>query len=297
MSQSLRFVLGMVAYVIGLTVLQAVSSVVLADSIPIPTGGNAALWAVMSNVIQATVLTAIVATARIRGWRLAGGVALAWWVVASATAQLEAIFFRVVSPSQGWRLLLFGVLVGIGLAIISLPIERFLRTSHKSASTLTGVPGTGVGGQFSPGQWAARLLGCGAIYVVLYYTAGMLVMTQPAVREFYGQKQLPALAAVIALQLLVRGPIFGVVLAVLAYLLGSDRRRAAIAGAAVMCLIGGAAPLIVPNPFFPDAVRWAHFVEVVSSNLVFGALAGWLMTPPHGDSRVASAAPALTPTR
>jgi hypothetical protein len=43
-----------------------------------------------------------------------------------------------------------------------------------------------------------------------------------------------------------------------------------------MCVIGGLAPLVVPNPLMPDAIRYAHMVEVVCSNLVFGGLAGWL---------------------
>ena len=42
-------------------------------------------------------------------------------------------------------------------------------------------------------------------------------------------------------------------------------------------LLGGVAPLLMPNPYLPDAVRWAHFVETSVSNLVFGALAGWIL--------------------
>jgi hypothetical protein len=297
MSQLLRVILSVVAYAIGLTVLQGATSFVLAGSVPAPTGPNVALWALLSNVINAIVLTAIVAAARIRGWRLACGIGLAWWVVASATAQLEAIFFHVLSTTQGWRLLLHGFLVAVGLAIISKPIEQFLRTPSSVPGTRGSVPGTGLGAQFSPGQWTGRLLACGAIYVVLYFAAGSVVITQPAVREFYSQRQLPPALLVVGLQLFVRGPAFGLVLALLSYLLGSDRRRAALAGAAMMCLVGGAAPLVIPNPFFPDAVRWAHFVEVVSSNLVFGALAGWLMTPPRAEASAPTGAPIPSPSR
>jgi hypothetical protein len=125
----------------------------------------------------------------------------------------------------------------------------------------------------------------------------MVVIAQPAVRDFYSQRQLPSALQVAGLQLLVRGPAFGAVLALLSYLLGSDRRRAVLAGAAMMCLVGGAAPLVIPNAFFPDAVRWAHFVEVVSSNLVFGAIAGWLMTPPGSQAPAVSRAPVASALR
>ena len=58
--------------------------------------------------------------------------------------------------------------------------------------------------------------------------------------------------------------------------------------------------LVVPNAVFPDAIRWAHFVEVVTSNFVFGAIAGWLMSGPGakvlaplGGSQAAVARPCL----
>jgi hypothetical protein len=288
-SRLLRFTLGVIAYAIGLSVLQAAGAGILAGVVPGPAGPNVGLWVLLSNLITAAVLAAIVSAARIRGWRLASGVALAWWVVAAATSELEAVFFHVLSPNQGWRLLLHASVVALGLGIISIPIEKFLRTPSAVPvpHSVPSVPGTGFSAQFLPGQWVGRLAACGAIYVFLYYAAGMVVITVPAVRDFYSERQLPPALLVAGLQLLVRGPAFGAVLALLSYLLGSDRRRAALAGAAMMCLIGGAAALIVPNPFFPDAVRWAHFVEVVSSNLVFGAIAGWLMTPPSGANAVA----------
>jgi hypothetical protein len=59
----------------------------------------------------------------------------------------------------------------------------------------------------------------------------------------------------------------------------TPRAQHAVAGSLLMCVIGGLAPLLVPNPLMPDAIRYAHMVEVVCSNLVFGGLAGWLLSP------------------
>jgi hypothetical protein len=40
----------------------------------------------------------------------------------------------------------------------------------------------------------------------------------------------------------------------------------------------------MPNPYFPDSVRWVHFFEVTSSNFVFGAIVGWLWGQPKPAS-------------
>ena len=44
-------------------------------------------------------------------------------------------------------------------------------------------------------------------------------------------------------------------------------------------LLTGVAPLLMPNPFFPDAVRWVHFAEVTSENFVFAVVVAWLWGP------------------
>jgi hypothetical protein len=40
------------------------------------------------------------------------------------------------------------------------------------------------------------------------------------------------------------------------------------------------APLLIANPYLPDAIRYAHLPEVGVSNVLFGLLAGWLLSPP-----------------
>jgi hypothetical protein len=72
---------------------------------------------------------------------------------------------------------------------------------------------------------------------------------------------------------------FAVAIAVLLWQMPTSRAQHAIAGSLLMCLIGGLAPLVIPNPLFPDAIRYAHMVEVVCSNLLFGGIAAWLLSP------------------
>ena len=68
-------------------------------------------------------------------------------------------------------------------------------------------------------------------------------------------------------------------------MLGWPRLSGALPVGALFALLSRVAPLIIPNPYFPDAVRWMHFYEVASSNSVFGALVAWL----SGQPRIAPA--------
>lgn len=64
-------------------------------------------------------------------------------------------------------------------------------------------------------------------------------------------------------------------------MIGLPRWKGALAVGLAFTLLSGVAPLVMPNPYFPDAVRWVHFGEVVSSNFVFGALVGLIWGKPR----------------
>jgi hypothetical protein len=112
------------------------------------------------------------------------------------------------------------------------------------------------------------------LYVVTYFAAGTLVF--PFVESFYATRALPSTVAIVTMQLFVRGPLFGLILAWVASSTRGTRIARACWAGATLSLLGGVAPLLLPNPFFTDAARWAHFVETSSSNLIFGAVAGWI---------------------
>jgi len=63
-------------------------------------------------------------------------------------------------------------------------------------------------------------------------------------------------------------------------MLGLPRMTGALMVGAMFTLLSGVAPLLMPNPAFPDSVRWVHFCEVTSENFVFGAIVAWLWGKP-----------------
>jgi hypothetical protein len=46
-----------------------------------------------------------------------------------------------------------------------------------------------------------------------------------------------------------------------------------------------ASSLLVPNELMPKAIRMAHFVEVSSSNFLFGWIVVWLLNRHHSSLR------------
>ncbi len=137
--------------------------------------------------------------------------------------------------------------------------------------------GTSCKGALPPrslGGWLWRFLACDLSYLVLYLVAGMIVF--PFVRDFYKTQHMPSLGQLVVLQLLVRGPLFVSLCVLLLRMVCLPRMAGALAVGVVFALLSGAVSLIVPNPFMPDAVRWAHFCEVTTSNCLFGAIAAWV---------------------
>ena len=125
-------------------------------------------------------------------------------------------------------------------------------------------------------------------YLFLYYAAGTIIF--PYVKDFYATQHLPSTGTLVALQLLIRGPVFVVLCLAITRMLGLSRITGALAAGAIFTLLTGVAPLLIPSPVFPDSVRWLHFAEVTSSNFVFGAIVGWLWGQPK-----LSLSPALAP--
>ena len=118
---------------------------------------------------------------------------------------------------------------------------------------------------------------CDLLYVFLYFAVGAMIF--PYVKDFYATQRLPSNGAIAALQFFVRGPLFILLALAITRMLGLPRRSGALAVGLVFTLLTGVAILLVPNPVFPDTVRWAHFCEVSSEQFVFGAVVAWLWGP------------------
>jgi hypothetical protein len=225
-------------------------------------------WMLLMNAVVVTALSAVAVRTEYRGWRL--GIAVAAIPLAIECVNLlEGTVFLTDSQLEWGRIFLYTLISGT----LTVPVWMFLFGRQDRAP-----------GHYHPiasqstGERLWKFILSDVTYSFLYLTAGMIVF--PYVKDFYATQHLPAMTTILALQLLVRGPVFILLCLALVRMLGLPRLSGALAVGIVFTILSGVAPLLMPNPVFPDAVRWAHFCEVTSSNFVFGAFVAWLWGKP-----------------
>jgi hypothetical protein len=228
-------------------------------------------WVLLSNLVTAVALTWLARRSTLSGAALVGLLALMLFSISTFNGMIEALFFHVFGPRDFARYVLQGALTALAVSVVVALLRG--RARPPGAGPVPSAPGGGAAGARF---W--RLAGADLLYLACYLGAGTVIY--PWVREFYQARDQPAQALVAAVQLFLRGPIYIALMLLLVRTVDGDRRDKAILAGATLSLLGGVAPLLIPNPYFPDTVRWAHFFEVGISNFVYGAAATWLLTPP-----------------
>jgi len=229
-----------------------------------------AQWMFLSNVVTIGALSILALRTEWRGWAL--GAALAAIPLAITLIDgIEGVYFLPNSPIEWNRIFAQSALA----AALSVPVWMLL--FGKRAATPQD--------HFHPFatksavERAWRFVVCDALYLVLYMIAGTIIW--PYIKDFYATQTLPPMSIFLPLELLIRGPLFIVLCLLLVRMLALPRLSGALAVGALFALMSGVAPLLMPNPYFPDAVRWAHMCETTSSNFVFAAAVAWLWGQPR----------------
>ena len=222
-------------------------------------------WLMLSDAIVALALGPAALRSDWRNWKL--GLALFAIPAAIATANMiEGVLFLSNSHID-WRGTIQLTVLGYAVASL-LWLAVFRHAPVPEAAFATPLP------YRSFGQQLGRFVFCIACYVLLYFLAGTIIF--PYVRDFYATQHIPDFGQIIALQFLLRGPVFVLLCLLLLRMFRLPRWSGALAVGLAFTLVSGVATLIIPNPFFPDSVRWVHFGEVTSSNFVFGVVVGWV---------------------
>ena len=248
------------AATLGYIVLQGLTGALLLRSLPPFQAPHLEAWAAFSALLIAAVMV-VLGRHLARGWARPAVLA----AVACGLHEinlLEAGFFALAIPRPVlWLLVLSGLVNGVGLALI--------------VHALAGAgAATGPRRARAAGAWATRLLATDLGYVATYFTAGVAIA--PYVLPFYGD-HVPPFGAIIAMQVF-RGLVLSGIVVLLAERCAGGRGRHALLSALAWGVIGGVAPLLIPNPFMPDAVRFAHMVEVGISNPIWAAAAALLLS-------------------
>ena len=272
--KSSNLILRILAVFVAVSVLQVFAGALVALLLPPKTVmpnmvQHILQWMFLTNAVTVAALTVLALRTEWRGWTLGAAVAAIPLAVALING-IEGIYFLPNSHIEWPR-----ILAQIALAaVLSVPVWMLLfgRRAASPAEHFHPIAAK------SRAERAWKFVVSDVAYLVLYFVAGTIIW--PYIKDFYATQTLPSVSTILVLELLLRGPVFILLCLLIVRMLGLPRLSGALAAGAIFTLVSGVAPLLIPNPYFPDAVRWAHICEVGSSNFVFGAIVGWLWGQP-----------------
>jgi hypothetical protein len=205
--------------------------------------------------------------------------------VSTVAAQIESVFFLSNKLPRGLIRAVF--LQGAITTALFAPLAVLLLGKWRPASLAQkSPPSTRIRVSSAVGRLALIVLA----FVFLYMFFGYYVAWRsPAVRQFYGGPEFSSFYAALKanwtynrwiypIQVL-RALLYVACLYPLIRMLRTARWESALAMA--LFLSGWTPVLLLPNPFMPPDVAHTHFWETLGFSLAFGALAGWLLSPPR----------------
>ncbi len=244
-------------------------------------GDSALPFVLLNNAWMCLAIVYIVLTSGWRKRRLIPAVIFTVFMVAWVMTQIETAFFREA----------FRSLTSADMALIALSNGVFLLIAVPLAVTFFGrVQSTEIAPAVEQPQnlktLMTRLGVIGVAYLVVYFFFGYFVAwREPQVRVFYSgssedhgfiqslidnYRNIPV---IYPFQVL-RGILFGLFVLPLVNMFRGRPSQLLISLVLVYSCTGMG--LLIPNFLFPDAVRWAHFREMMSSMFLF-AIIVWLV--------------------
>src|SRR5579864_3512340 len=256
---------------LALAAAQIVAGMVVPVKVPMPP--HALEWMLVSDFLIASVLGVLAARSDSVGWKLALSLAAVPFAINLMDMFEGSVFLK--HSGVPWRMLTLQMCITYALV---LPLWRYIFGGGEAVPA-----GDSPFSEKSAAGLAWRFAVSDVLYLFLYYTAGTIIF--PYVRDFYATQTVPPPGTIVAMQLLLRGPVFVLLCLLLVRMIGVRSWAGALTVGLAFTILSGVAPLLIPNPYFPDYVRWIHFGEVVSSNFLFGVIVALIW----GKSRISAA--------
>lgn len=195
----------------------------------------------------------------------------------SVMTQIETIFFQdtfdILSKYDGWWIMLANVFP----LIVIVPLASKIRNNRLSKENLKI--------NIRPGTILQKVAFLAVLYMVIYFLFGYFVAWQfTDLRLFYtGSPEKESFLSIMAGNIqnssivpfqLLRGILFSIFILPVVFIFREKRKELFIS--LILIYTSTAIVLIIPNSLFPDTVRWAHFIEMISSMSLFSLLT-WLV--------------------
>jgi hypothetical protein len=239
-------------------------------------------------VCAGSVLSYLILRSSWHGWRLAGAIWVGMYGISTVATQVESVFFLSNKLPHGMITALF--LQGAIAAALFSPLAVLLLGKWR-ASKAPVSPALARMGAPSAAWRLALIVGA---FVFLYMFFGYYVAWQnPDLRQYYGGLEQSSFYAALktnwvynrsiyVLQVF-RALLYAACLYPLIRMLRAARWEAALAMGLFLSV--WTTVLLLPNPVMPPSVAHSHFWETLGFSLVFGALAGSLLSTPRPISQ------------
>jgi hypothetical protein len=284
MKTALVLVVRVIALTIVLFVCFAIAGTLVgqADSQTAEQAGASAVTLLAVCLVEAAILTHLILRSSWTGWRLMATVFFVYFGVTTFMSQIEsAVFITRLPPGMLPRLFLMGAMIAAPFSVLAVLVlgkrkpEAVETQNHSRLAMPTS-------------EWAWKLTVIAVTYVILYFTFGYFIAWRnPAVLEYYAGIDEGSFLTHMGAELrnrpwlvpfqLMRA-LFWVALALPVIQMMKGQRLETAVTVAVLFGVLMTARLFLPNPYMPESVRMAHFVETGSSNFLFGLFLTWLLT-------------------
>ena len=236
------------------------------------------------SVSVGVVLSYLILRSSWHGWTLVGALFVGMYGISTVATQVETLFFLSNKLPHGMIRAIF--LQGAITAAFFAPLAVLLLGKWRTSSP---VRTTSSAGCWHASSVATRLAVIVVAFVFFYMFFGYYVAWQsPAVRQYYGGPEQPSFFAalqanwmrnpwVYALQVF-RALLYATCMYPLIRMLRVTRWETALAMALFLSV--WTTLLLLPNPLMPPDVAYAHFREILGFSIVFGGIAGWLLSKP-----------------
>lgn len=252
-----------------------------AGSPPQPDQGGALAPLLLFCVLVSCVFSYFVLRSRWAGWRLIATLAVAFFGVGFVLSQIEAVVFLTTQmhPELIRKVIVMGAILAALFAPTAVAVLGRLRgTASVPSNQRLVMPAR---------DWAWKLPAIALSYEVLYFSFGYYVAWKnPAVRAYYHGSD----PGSFALQIqsvwttmwwlfpfqVIRSLLWVMFSLPVIRMLKGGRMETALAIGVFFAV--WSSMLLMPNPFMPAVVARTHLVETLWSNLIFGIIAGGLLS-------------------
>lgn len=245
-----------------LFLLQWIISIILGD----PLGVEKLIWLFLSDLMVVFLLRLLVQYNTCNSYRLMAITFIVFFGIGSFNILIEAYIFNVTNRMETLKQIMVN---SFEMAVFSFLFVKFI-SKNPNTKTIT----------FETrkfGTWLWQIFLGDILYLFIYLLAGMILyLSMPRLNEFYGDK-IPPMDLIIKTQLFLRAFIFIAIAILINRTIVLSKYQGAVLVGFIFSIIGGIAPLMIPNDLMPQFVRIGHGFEVGISNFVYGFLLSLLL--------------------